>query len=219
MIENIYSKPNIMKTKVLILGANGAIAQHVVSFLKDNGNIELTLFARNTNGLNADSQIIKGDVLNPADLEEAIKGQDIVYANLSGPMNQFAQAIVETMDDEAVKRLIFVTSLGIYKEVPGKFGEWNEAIIGADLVRYRQAADIIENSDLDYTIVRPSWLTDKEETDYETTQKGEDFTGTEVSRKAVASYITNIILNPDKDLKASVGVQKPGSEGDKPAFM
>jgi hypothetical protein len=54
------------------------------------------------------------------------------------------------MDDEAVKRLIFVTSLGIYKEVPGKFGEWNEAIIGADLVRYRQAADIIENSDLDY---------------------------------------------------------------------
>jgi uncharacterized protein YbjT (DUF2867 family) len=74
------------------------------------------------------------------------------------------------MDDEAVKRLIFVTSLGIYKKVPGKFGEWNEAIIGADLVRYRQAADIIENSDLDYTIVRPSWLTDKEETDYETTQ-------------------------------------------------
>lgn len=219
MIENIYSKPNIMKTKVLILGANGAIAQHVVSFLKDNSNIELTLFTRNTNGLNADAQIIKGDVLNPADLEEAIKGQDIVYANLSGPMNQFAQAIVKTMDDEAVKRLIFVTSLGIYKEVPGKFGEWNEAIIGADLVRYRQAADIIENSDLDYTIVRPSWLTDKEETDYETTQKGEDFTGTEVSRKSVASYITNIILNPEKDLKASVGVQKPGSEGDKPAFM
>nr|WP_305051143.1 NAD(P)H-binding protein [Elizabethkingia bruuniana] len=172
-----------MKTKVLILGANGAIAQHVVSFLKDNSNIELTLFARNTNGLNEDAQIIKGDVLNPADLEEAIKGQDIVYANLSGPMNHFAQAIVKTMDNEAVKRLIFVTSLGIYKEIPGKFGEWNEAIIGADLVRYRQAADIIENSDLDYTIVRPSWLTDKEETDYETTQKGEDFTGTEVSEK------------------------------------
>ena len=57
-----------------------------------------------------DAQIIKGDVLNPADLKEAIKGQDIVYANLSGPMNQFCSGNCKTMDDEAVKRLIFVTS-------------------------------------------------------------------------------------------------------------
>jgi NAD(P)H-binding len=29
------------------------------------------------------------------------------------------------------KRLIFVTSLGIYDEVPGRFGEWNRRQIGA----------------------------------------------------------------------------------------
>lgn len=29
-----------------------------------------------------------------------------------------------------VKRLIFVLSLGIYDEVRGKFGEWNNAVIG-----------------------------------------------------------------------------------------
>jgi uncharacterized protein YbjT (DUF2867 family) len=38
---------------------------------------------------------------------------------------------------------------------------------------YRSAADVIENSTLDYTIIRPAWLTDKDEVDYETTAKGE----------------------------------------------
>ena len=82
-------------------------------------------------------------------------------------------------------------------------------MIGADLVRYRQAADVIETSRLDYTVVRPSWLTDKDETGYETTQKGEPFTGAEVARKAVATYIASLIEHPAKDVKASVGVNKP----------
>ncbi|MGL5233695.1 MAG: NAD(P)H-binding protein [Empedobacter falsenii] len=210
-----------MKTKVLVLGANGAIAQHVVEFLHNKENIELTLFARNTTLLKqfeTSATIIAGDVLNANDLNEAIKGQDIVYANLSGAVDKMAQAIVASMEANNVKRLIFVTSLGIYKEVAGKFGEWNEHMIGSDLIPYRKAADIIEKSDLDYTVVRPSWLTNYNEFDYETTQKDESFIGTEVSRKAVAAYISTIIEHPQKDVKASVGVNKPGVYGDKPAF-
>ena len=56
-----------------------------------------------------------------------------------------------------MKRLIFVLSLGIYDEVPGKFGEWNNATIGEDLKPFRHAADAIEASKLDYTIIRPAW--------------------------------------------------------------
>lgn len=37
-----------------------------------------------------------------------------------------------------VKRLIFVLSLGIYNEVPGKFGEWNNAVIGEPLKPFRR---------------------------------------------------------------------------------
>lgn len=207
--------------KVLLLGANGAIAQHVIAFLQHKENIELTLFARNAEQLEefkSSTKIVKGDVLNTNDLNEAVKGQDIVYANLSGAVDKMAKEIVSAMNANAVKRLIFVTSLGIYKEVAGKFGEWNEMMIGSDLIPYRKAADIIEGSSLDYTIVRPSWLTNHNETNYETTQKGEPFRGTEVARKAVASYITSLIEQPDKDLKASVGVNKPGVYGDKPVF-
>lgn len=209
------------KTKVLVLGANGAIAEHVIASLTTKENIELTLFARDVNHIKqftASAKIIEGDVLNANDLNEAIKDQDIVYANLSGAVDKMAKEIVAAMDTNDVKRLIFVTSLGIYKEVAGKFGEWNEMMIGSDLVPYRKAADTIEKSDLDYTVVRPSWLTNNDETDYETTQKGEPFKGTEVARKAVAAYITDIIENPRKDVNASVGVNKPDVYGDKPAF-
>lgn len=204
-----------------MLGAGGAIAQHVIEFLNNKGNIGLTLFARNTKQLEdftSSAKIIKGDVLNKEDLNNAVKGQDIVYANLSGPVDKMAKEIVAAMNANGVKRLIFVTSLGIYKEVAGKFGEWNERMIGSDLIPYRKAADIIEASSLDYTVVRPSWLTNNDETDYETTQKGTPFKGTEVARKAVAAYITDIIEHSGKDVKASVGVNKPGVYGDKPAF-
>ncbi len=146
--------------KVLVLGAGGAIAKHAVEFLTENKDIELTLFARNKSQLQefeSSAKILEGDVLNENDLTEAIKGQDIVYANLSGPVDKMAKEIVNVMDKENVKRLIFVTSLGIYKEVAGKFGEWNEKMIGNDLIPYRKAADVIEKSDLDYTLVRLSW--------------------------------------------------------------
>lgn len=207
--------------KILILGANGAIAQHVINFLKENKEIELTLFARNAQQLsypNSPFKVIEGDVLSSEELTAAIKGQDIVYANLSGAVDKMAKEVVSAMQANNVKRLIFVTSLGIYREVAGKFGEWNEMMIGSDLIPYRKAADAIEKSDLDYTVVRPSWLSNNDEMDYETTQKGEPFKGTEVARKAVAAYITDLIKNPHKDVKASVGVNKPGVYGDKPAF-
>ncbi|TRZ45113.1 SDR family oxidoreductase [Robertkochia solimangrovi] len=212
-----------MKMKnVLILGASGAIAQHTIEKLQKDDTINLTLFARNAKKIkqfeHSNMQIVEGDVLNKSDLKEALKIADIVYANLSGPMEKFAETIVKEMEESKPKRLVFVTSLGIYNEIQGKFGVWNDRMIGGALKTYRKAADIIEASNLDYTIVRPAWLQNEDEVDYETTQKGEDFKGTEVSRKSVGVYIADIIQHPEKDSKASVGVNKPGTEGDKPSF-
>ena len=60
-----------------------------------------------------------------------------------------------------VKRLIFVAAPGIYDELPAKFNEFNKSQFGDKLTKYRKAADIIEASTLDYTIIRPAWLTFK----------------------------------------------------------
>ena len=148
-----------------------------------------------------------------------MRGQDIVYANLAGEIDTQAECIVAAMQSQRVQRLIFVTALGIYDEVPGQFGQWNRRQIGSVLDTYRAAADTIEASSLDYTILRPAWLTDNDEISYEVTQRDEPFKGTEVSRKSVAALITDIITSPDKWRRANLGVAKPGTEGDRPAFM
>ncbi|MFC6446601.1 SDR family oxidoreductase [Shinella zoogloeoides] len=210
-------------SNVLVLGAGGQIARHVIGMLGGEQGMALTLFARNTARLArvpANTTLVQGDVLDPARLAEAVKGQDIVYANLTGEdLDDQAKAVIDAMQAEGVQRLVFVLSLGIYQEVPGKFGEWNEAIIGEDLKPFRRAADAIEASGLDYTILRPAWLMDEDEVDYETTGRNEPFKGTVVSRKSVADLIARTIRAPKLHSRANFGVNKPNTDADKPYFM
>ena len=117
-----------------------------------------------------------------------------------------------------VRRLIFIASLGIYDEVPGAFGAWNRRQIGPMLGPYRAAADTIEESGLDYTILRRAWLTDADEVAYEITRRDEPFKGTEVSRKSVAALVTEVVTHANQWSRANLGVDKPGTDGDKPAF-
>ena len=112
-----------------------------------------------------------------------------------------------------------MASIGIYDEVPGKFGEWYHREIGAYLPPFRRAADAIEASGLDYTILRPAWLTDENEVDYETTERNEPFKGTEVSRKSVADLIVKLIDTPKRSVRGNLGVNEPNTDGDKPAFL
>lgn len=208
-------------TRVLILGAGGQIARHAIRTLADTDD-ELTLFLRERRKLDSvpdGARVVEGDVLDTDTLDAAVQGQDVVYANLAGDIDRQAQAIVRSMEAAGVRRLIFITSLGIYDEVPGEFGRWNRSQIGSLLRPYRAAADAIEASGLDFTILRPAWLTDADEIDYEVTEKGEAFRGTEVSRKSVAALVVGIIRDPSTWSRANLGVDKPGTEGDKPAFM
>lgn len=210
--------------KIAILGAAGQIAQLVEPMLLKKDDIDMVLYLRHPNKLNqvneAREKVIKGDASNFEELKAALAGVDLVYANLAGSnIEDQAKTVVQAMDANNIKRLIWVSSLGIYDEVPGKFGEWNKNILGSYLTTYRAAADQITASDLDYTIIRPAWLTNKDEVSYEKTVGAETpFKGTEVSRLSVADYIANLIENPEKDVKANVGLDKPGTDGDKPAW-
>jgi uncharacterized protein YbjT (DUF2867 family) len=210
-------------TNVLILGAGGQIARHVVQFLRDHRSIRPTLFLRDARKLDdivtTGMRIVEGDVGDRDELLAAMRGQDIVYANLAGEVGQLARIIIGAMAETGVGRLVFITTLGIYDEVPGDFGKWNNREIGAYLPPYRAAADLIEASYLDYTIIRPAWLTDDDEVAYETTEKGEAFKGTEVSRKSVAAFVLKTLEDPQFGSRRNVGIDKPNTEGDKPAFL
>lgn len=193
---------------ILILGAKGQIARAATDLFLANPDTRLTLYLRKAERLKAlarspQVRLVDGDVVDRATLAEAMAGQDVVYANLAGDLAEQARTIVDVLQDGGAKRLIFVTSMGIYDEVPGES-------YGSILDPYRNAARIIEASDLDYTLLRPAWLNDRDEIAYGTTEKGEPFVnaGASVSRKSVADLIVRTALTPGLHSRASLGVHK-----------
>jgi uncharacterized protein YbjT (DUF2867 family) len=195
-------------TNILILGAYGQIARVATDLFLQETDARLTLYLRKAKRLrlsgHADRvRVVEGDVLDMNTLEAAMAGQDVVYANLAGQLEQQARCIVTAMDATGVKRLIFISSMGIYDEVPGERH-------GSVLDPYRNAASVIEASGLDYTILRPAWLNNRDDIDYATTQKGEPFkNGSEtVSRKSVADLVVKLATTPGLEIRSSLGVHR-----------
>jgi len=195
-------------TKILILGAAGQIARVATDLFLRRTDARLTLYLRHARrlklaGLADRLRVVEGDVLDMKTLEAAMTDQDVVYANLAGQLEQQAQCIVKAMEKAGIKRLIFISSMGIYDEVPGEHH-------GSILDPYRKAASFIEASGLDYTIIRPAWLSDRDETDYATTQKGEPFKNAskQVSRKSVADLVVRLATTPGLEIRRSLGVHK-----------
>jgi len=193
--------------KVLILGANGQIARVATDLFLKHPDVHLTLFLRRVKRLQGMPsnrvQVIEGDILDGKALEAAMTGQDVVYANLAGPLEQMGRNIVQAMNATGLRRLIFISSMGIYDEIPGERH-------GSILDPYRNATAVIEASDLDYTILRPAWLNDRDEIAYETTQKGEPFKAANesVSRKSVADLVVKLATTPGLEVRRSMGVNK-----------
>ena len=189
---------------VLIIGAGGNIAGKVIDLLSREEDVHLTLFLRNAARLGnhavAKARIFEGNALNVNDLENAMTGIDIVYANLAGDLENMARNIVKAMKNKGVKRLIFISSIGIY-DTPLK----------PVLRPYRKAADVIERSATEYTILRPTWFTSADEVDYEITKKGQPEKGSVVSQKSLATFIATIIKSPDKYVRENLGINKPNS--------
>jgi uncharacterized protein YbjT (DUF2867 family) len=191
---------------VLILGANGGIARCAIDLFLEQTDARLTLYLRNSRRLKhleqTRARVVEGDVLDTAKLKQAMAGQDVVYANLAGDLERVAKSVVTAMDEAGARRLIWISSMGIYDEVRGEKH-------GSILDPYRKSAKIIEGSDLDYTILRPAWFTSADEIDYETTQKGEPFRGRVVSRKSVAALVVKLAQSPEMEVRHSLGVSKP----------
>lgn len=210
--------------KVLILGAHGKIAQLTRAQLLAKTDAQLVLFLRKANRLTIQDQqreqLVEGDASQQADLVQAMKGVTVVYANLAGAnIEAQAKAVVSAMKAAGVKRLIWISTLGIYDEVPGAYGQWNHQMLDDGyLPTYAAAAKVIETSGLAFTIIRPAWLSDKDEIDYEITHRTDAFKGTEVSRKSVAAEVVRLIQNPTEAVDDSLGLNKPNTDGDKPEW-
>ncbi|MEG9487525.1 NAD(P)H-binding protein [Mannheimia indoligenes] len=187
--------------QILILGASGSLATTVIPELLQDGNVQLTLFTRRPQSVakfeSERVKIVQGDVLDLASLQQAMQGVNAVYAGLAGNLKAMAENVVKAMNNAQVKRLVWISSMGIY----GETGEDH----GAILEPYRQSAAVIETSKLDYTIVRPGWFTNDSKVQYQLTHKGESFKGHSVSRKSIADFVAKI-LREYSEIRESVGI-------------
>ena len=198
-----------MSKRILIIGATGSIGSKLRKTLLSKTDYKLTLYSTRANRIqvNAGREVaIAGDVFNKNDLARAVANQDVVFAALSGDLGRMAKSIVDVMEKSTTNRLIFITSMGIYNEIPRSVGGGN--LNENSMLRpYREAADVIEKSNLSYTLIRPGWF-DEGSDNYEITKKGEMFKGHDVSRQAIANLVLKCIQE-NFGVRESLGINRP----------
>ncbi|AYE37324.1 NAD-dependent epimerase/dehydratase family protein [Companilactobacillus zhachilii] len=208
--------------KVLVLGANGQIARIVEDrILKEQPDVELTLFLRNSSRLaeldsNKNVTLIDGDVNNFEAVNNAMKGQDIVYISFvdHDDNNVMTKNVVKAMKENNVERVIESSLLGLYNEVPGEYGRWNYSQVKWGLDAAINADKLLEESGLVYTTLRFPWLNDRDEVKYTITHKNEQYLGVSGSRQSMADVIVKIVADPDYLKNDSVGIADADTQGE-----
>lgn len=198
-------------TNVLIIGATGSVGSVTRQYFLDHTDDQLTLMARNTRRLGQLSdreRAVTGSVTDTATLTAALKGQDVVFAALSGNLAGMAKNLVAAMDETGVKRLLFIASMGIYNEIPASVGASGNLVTNPILQGYRNAADVVEASDLNYTVIRPGWFDNGNDTDYQVTKKGEPFGGHDVSRQSIADLVMRLAHDETLGVRDSLGINR-----------
>jgi uncharacterized protein YbjT (DUF2867 family) len=207
---------------VILIGANGETSREIIPRVLEQRDVKLTLFLRRASRMrNMQSDrvaVVEGDANNLEDLTRSIRGQDIVISTMGGSDLDVKTAnVVRAMQEVNAKRIIVTSAGGIYDELPEPFNAWDKARVGRDRVINRKTADVVEQSKLAYTVLRPVWLTDKPIEQAVLTRKGEKFKGTETSRASLARFIADLVKNPTNYVNESLGISQPNTDGDKPA--
>lgn len=207
---NIKNKEQTMQ--ILIIGANGSVAKIATQGFLAGSNADLKLYLRNAKRLSSVAkqnpnrvQLIEGDALDKNALKNAMSGVNVVYANLAGSdLPKMAETIIAAMKEAGLKRLIWISSYGVY-------GEVNDSSISSMLAPYAKSVQVVEASGLDYTIIRPQWFSNADEIDYEITRKNEAFKNpnAQISRKSIAHLVIRLCLEKDFGVKESLGINKP----------
>lgn len=71
---------------------------------------------------------------------------------------------------------------------------------------YRDAAQVIEASGLDYTVLRPGWLQDRPASDFTLTRKGKPFIGHAINLDSLSGLIAMLATTPGLHVGESLGI-------------
>ena len=193
--------------RVLVIGASRGIGLATVKACLADGH-QVRAFARSADRVRVPEdnlQTLKGDALDPPDVARALEGVDVVVQSLgvgtrdlAWPVTLFSDAtriLVTEMERCGVKRLISVTgfgagasrrSIGCLSYLPFRL------VLGRAYDDKDVQERLIEQSQLDWTIVRPGILTPGPETRrYKVLVDPSQWRNGLISREDVASFIVS----------------------------
>ncbi len=213
---------------ITILGAAGQIAQKLTATLLTYTDMHLTLYGRQLSSRlhqeileHERVTVIEGSFQNPAKLEEAVTNAEIVFVGAMEAGSDMA-AIVKALSRKNVRRVIGLSMAGLSGEFPAALEKWTFDSLPISYVQgERQARNVLRESNLNYTILRLTWLyNDPENTNYELIPEGVQFNDAQVTREAVVKAIFDILHVDDETPfhRASIGIGEPGTHYDKPSF-
>lgn len=140
-------------------------------------------------------------------LKAIMPGQDVVYCAISGnALPKITENIVAAMTETNINRLIFMGAVGIYNEIPDEIDGADNLDNEPAQIPNRKAVDIVEASNLNYTILRPGYLRDGNENNFVLTIKGEAAKGYITPIPALVKFAVKIILNDDLYSRESVSI-------------
>ena len=213
---------------ITILGAAGQIAQKLTATLLTYTDMHLTLYGRQlSTRLHPEIlehervTVIEGSFQNPAKLEQAVTNAEIVFVGAMEAGSDMA-SIVKALSRKNVRRVIGLSMAGLSGEFPAALEKWTFDNLPISYVQgERQARNVLRESNLNYTILRLTWLyNDPENTNYELVPEGAQFNDAQVTREAVVKAIFDILHVDDETPfhRASIGIGEPGTHYDKPSF-
>ena len=192
---------------IAILGATGKFGISLTAKLLAVTDHRLTLISTSAGHLYEDNHRITAKSVNALDfraLKKALKDQNLVYFAISG---DYIPVMVDNIINLNPKRFIFMASVGIYNELEGEGAEFNVDNDQSQIPN-QYAAELIEASDVDYTIIRAGYLEHGEEDDYVITRKGETPAGYRTSMESVQKIALEIIEDSKKYSRESISVTK-----------
>ena len=199
---------NNMKNAV-IFGAAGHTGKYITRRLMRSDDIRLTAFVRDPKkfgdmditGVN----VVCGDALNEADVKKAMEGQDILVCSLEGDVLTMAKNIVSALKVTSVKRIIWITGMGIHHEITGPRGIMLN-MYAKQRPEYIKAADLIAESSAVTTLLRCPGIQDGDNEKYCLTTEKEQPAHRNVDRAAIAQCIADMTEDESLGANESLGI-------------
>jgi putative NADH-flavin reductase len=190
-----------MSINIVVLGAAGRTGRLIVAEALHSGH-QVTAAVRSPASVPAAPglRVERADVRDADSLRAVIQGHDAVVSAIGASgrkadnlYSDGARATVSAMQATGVKRLLAITSVGVRRDDP-HHAWWYRGLIrpiGADLYAdMTRMEQIVRDSDLDWTFVRPTYLQDREPTGgYRATDNSTPQGGWRITRTDVARFI------------------------------